>query len=150
KYGTTRDYVRELEVVLPDGNKATLGSLNIKSSSGYDLKNLFIGSEGTLGITTKVKLKVLPLPKHKQSVLLAFDSLKDATNGVLTILQHGIEPTALELFERSTIFYSEEFTKQKLQSQKGSAYILMTIDSNEQETVSRKVNTVVEILANNA
>src|SRR5690606_19881409 len=89
KYGTTRDYVREMEVVLPDGKHVTLGSLNIKNSSGYDLKNLFIGSEGTLGITTKIKLKVLPLPKHKQSIFLAFSTLTDATNGVLTILKNG-------------------------------------------------------------
>ncbi|WP_102029085.1 FAD-binding oxidoreductase [Salirhabdus sp. Marseille-P4669] len=148
KYGTTRDYVRALDVVLPDGEKVTLGSLNIKSSSGYDLKNLFIGSEGTLGITTKVKLKVLPLPKYKQSVLLAFDSLRSATSGVLMILQAGVEPTALELFERSTIEYSEKFTSLKLQSQKGEAYVLMTIDSNEADTISRKVQTVQQILAN--
>ncbi|WP_249869031.1 FAD-binding oxidoreductase [Oceanobacillus saliphilus] len=150
KYGTTRDYVRELEVVLPDGEKVTLGSLNIKSSSGYDLKNLFIGSEGTLGITTKIKLKVLPLPKFKKSVLLAFQSLKDATNGVLTILQNSIEPTALELFERSTIEYSERFTNIALQSQKGDAYLLMTIDSNEEETISRKLDIVKSILTNQA
>lgn len=150
KYGTTKDYVRELEVVLPEGEKVTLGSLNIKSSSGYDLKNLFIGSEGTLGITTKIKLKVLPLPKYKESVLLAFHTLKDATNGVLTILQNGIEPTALELFERGTIEYSEKYTKVLLQSQKGEAYVLMTIDSNEQETVFRKINTVKNILKGQA
>ena len=54
KYGTTRDYVRELEVVLPDGNLVTLGSLNIKNSSGYDLKNLFIGSEGTLALRQRL------------------------------------------------------------------------------------------------
>ncbi|WP_339226996.1 FAD-binding oxidoreductase [Oceanobacillus sp. FSL K6-2867] len=150
KYGTTRDYVRELEVVLPDGEKVTLGSLNIKSSSGYDLKNLFIGSEGTLGITTKIKLKVLPLPQYKQSVLLAFHTLKAATNGVLAILQNGIEPTALELFERGTIEYSEKYTKVSLQSQKGEAYVLMTIDSNEEETVSHKVDMVKSILKDQA
>lgn len=147
KYGTTRDYVRELDVVLPEGEQVTLGSLNIKSSSGYDLKNLFIGSEGTLGITTKIKLKVLPLPKYARSVLLAFNSLEDATNGVLTILKNGIEPTALELFERSTIEYSEQFTGLKLQSQKGEAYVLMTIDSNEEATISQKVDQVKGRLA---
>lgn len=150
KYGTTRDYVREMEVVLPDGKHVTLGSLNIKNSSGYDLKNLFIGSEGTLGITTKIKLKVLPLPKHKQSILLAFSTLTDATNGVLTILKNGVEPTALELFERDTISYSEKYTNLSLQSQKGEAYLLMTIDSNEEDTINRKVNTVVQLLSDEA
>src|SRR5699024_3324521 len=60
KYGTTRDYVHEMTVVLPGGEDMTLGSLNIKSSSGYDLKDLFIGSEGTLGVTTQIKLRLLP------------------------------------------------------------------------------------------
>ena len=61
KYGTTRDYVREMTVVLPSGEEMTLGSLNIKASSGYDLLDLFIGSEGTLGITTQIKLRLLPI-----------------------------------------------------------------------------------------
>ncbi|QHS21457.1 FAD-binding oxidoreductase [Virgibacillus sp. MSP4-1] len=150
KYGTTRDYVRELDVVLPDGQKATLGSLNIKDSSGYDLKDLFIGSEGTLGITTRIKLKVLPMPKYKQSVILTFDSLKAATDGVLSILKNGVEPAALELFERGTIEYSEKFTEKKLQSQKGDAYILMTLDSNEQEDLSRRISFTENLLKEQA
>ncbi|KWX82329.1 hypothetical protein AXF24_12310 [Streptococcus pneumoniae] len=74
KYGTTRDYIRELTVVLPSSETMTLGSKNIKSSSGYDMKDLFIGSEGTLGITTEIKLKLIPLPKASVSLLLAFDT----------------------------------------------------------------------------
>ncbi|MFD1848629.1 FAD-binding oxidoreductase [Oceanobacillus bengalensis] len=146
KYGTTRDYIRELEIVLPTGEVVNLGSLNIKNSSGYDLKDLFIGSEGTLGITTKIKLKILPLPKYKQSVLLAFDTLAEATDGVLTILKSGIGPTALEMFEKSTIEYSEKFSGYKLQSQKGHAYVLMTIDSNDEGAISNKVETLNSIL----
>lgn len=150
KYGTTRDYVRQLEVVLADGEVLTVGSLNIKNSSGYDLKNLFIGSEGTLGIITKIKLKVLPLPKYKQSVLLAFSTLEEATQGVITILKNGIEPTALEMFDKTTIAYSEKYTKQKLQSQLGEAYLLMTIDSNVEDTITRKVEKVTAILGDQA
>lgn len=148
KYGTTRDYVRELEVVLPDGNLVTLGSLNIKNSSGYDLKNLFIGSEGTLGITTKIKLKLLSLPKYKQSILLAFDSLQEASNAVITILKNGIEPTALELFEKGTIEYSERYLNMKLQSQLGKAYILMTIDGNDKDVLNHQIITVNHLLSN--
>lgn len=148
KYGTTRDYVRELDVVLPDGKELTLGSLNIKSSSGYDLKNLFIGSEGTLGIITGIKLKVLPLPAYKKSVLMAFDTLADATRGVLNILKSGIDPTALELFDRPTISYSESFTKQKLHSQQGEAYVLMTIDSNDETIISGKIPVIENAVKN--
>ncbi|MFD1607471.1 FAD-binding oxidoreductase [Oceanobacillus luteolus] len=146
KYGTTRDYVRELEIVLPTGEAVTLGSLNIKNSTGYDLKNLFIGSEGTLGITTRVKLKILPLPKYKKSVLLAFDSLRAATDGVLAILKNGINPTALELFERSTIELSEKYLNAKLQSQIGNSYVLMTIDDSDEATMLRKVESVGDML----
>jgi len=148
KYGTTKDYVRELEVVLPDGNLVTLGSLNIKSSSGYDLKSLFIGSEGTLGITTKIKLKLLSLPKYKRSILLAFSSLQKASTGVLTILKNGIEPTALELFEKSTIEYSERFLNMKLPCQSGEAYILMTIDGNNKDVLQHNINAINQLLAN--
>src|SRR5690606_2622012 len=98
KYGTTRDYVRAIDVVLPTGEEVSLGSLNIKDSSGYDLKDLFIGSEGTLGIITKVQLKVLPQPQVIQSILIAFDDVFAAANGVIKILNNGINPTALELF----------------------------------------------------
>ncbi|AXI10292.1 FAD-binding oxidoreductase [Oceanobacillus zhaokaii] len=150
KYGTTRDYVRAMEVVMPTGETVELGSLNIKSSSGYDLKNLLIGSEGTLGIITQIKLKVLPLPKYKQSVLLAFDSVTSATDGVLTILSNGIEPTALELFERGTIAYSEKFTKELLPLQLGDAYVLMTLDDNEMQSITRRVKVVEQLVQNKA
>lgn len=140
KYGTTRDYVRSMDVVLPDGDALTLGSLNIKNSSGYDLKNLFIGSEGTLGISTQIKLKLLPMPKYKQSVLLAFDSVIEATAGVLAILKSGADPTALELFERSTISYSEKFLNEKLQSQLGDAYLLMTLDGDNMESIKNRIS----------
>jgi len=150
KYGTTRDYVRAMEVVLPTGEVVTLGSLNIKDSSGYDLKNLFIGSEGTLGIITKVYLKFLPMPKFKQSTLLAFDSINNATAGVLRILAEGIEPTALELFEKDTIKYSEEFLKTKLESQKGDAYVLMTLDGDDMDSMKRREETVQRLLKDTA
>lgn len=150
KYGTTRDYVRALDVVLPTGESVRVGSLNIKSSSGYDMKNLFIGSEGTLGIITKIDLKLLPLPAVSKSVLLAFDSLMDATDGVLQILKAGIDPTALELFERSTIEYSEASLHEKLPSQKGDTYILMTLDDDDEAAITRRIQAVQELLRGKA
>lgn len=142
KYGTTRDYVRAIDVVLPNGEFTTLGSLNIKSSSGYDLKDLFIGSEGTLGIITQIKLKIIPKPKYKKSLILAFNNVIEATNTVIYILQKGYEPTALELFERSTIEYSEKLLDKKFQSQKGNAYILMTLDGNDEEFMINRINEI--------
>lgn len=150
KYGTTRNYVRQIEVVLPTGERVTLGSLNLKDSSGYDLKDLLIGSEGTLGIITQIKLRLLPLPAHKKSVLLAFDSIDKGTDGVLKILANGVEPAALELFEKSTIQYSEAFTGTQLQSKKGNAYILMTFDDDSMDSINSSISVAQDILGDQA
>lgn len=146
KYGTTKDYVRAMDVVLPTGELLTLGSLNIKDSSGYDLKNLFIGSEGTLGILTEIKLKVIPMPKASQTTLLAFDTTQDATDSVLKILKADVDPTALELFERSTIKYSEEFTETNLPSQKGNTYVLMTLEGDSDALIEPRSTIVQHLL----
>lgn len=138
KYGVTRDYVRELEVVLADGREMTVGSLNIKSSSGYDLKDLFIGSEGTLGIIVQIKLRLLPLPKAKLSVAVAFDSLEDATEAVLTILRNGVDPTAMEFFERDAIALSEKENHLPFPSQKGNAYLLITLDGDSSASLEQR------------
>lgn len=146
KYGTTRSYVRQLEVVLPTGEVVALGSLNIKDSSGYDLKDLFIGSEGTLGIITEIKLKLLPLPKHKRSMAFAFNSIKEGTDAVLKILASGIAPTALELFERSTIEYSEKFTNKSFSSGKGNTHILLTIDGDDINLINQGLSYAQQLV----
>lgn len=144
KYGVTRDYVRELHVVLADGSEMQLGSLNIKSSSGYDLKDLFIGSEGTLGITTLIKLKLLPAPKAKLSAIAAFESLEDATDAVLTILRNGVDPTALEFFEREAIELSERNNQQAFPSQSGRAYLLITLDGDSSSAIEERMRLLEE------
>lgn len=148
KYGTTRDYVKSIEVVLPTGEVATFGSLNVKDASGYDLKDLIIGSEGTLAVITEIKLKVIPRPAFEKSIVLAFDETLDATNTVLNILNGGFNPSALELFERGTIKYSEDFLKQKFPSQKGNAYVLATFDNNNEESLNDTVNKVISLFEN--
>lgn len=140
KYGVTRDYVRQLEVVLATGEELTLGSVNIKNSSGYDLKDLFIGSEGTLGITTQIKLKVIPLPKASLSLIVAFPTLKESTDAVLTILQNGVDPTALEFFERETIHLSEKENGVLFPSQKGESYLLITLDGDNMDVIHNRVH----------
>ena len=139
KYGVTRDYVRELDVVLADGREMKVGSLNIKSSSGYDLKDLFIGSEGTLGITVQVKLRLLPLPKAKLSVIAAFHTLEDATDAVLTILRNGVDPTAMEFFEKEAIALSEKDNDLPFPSQEGDAYLLLTLDGDSSASLEQRL-----------
>lgn len=143
KYGTTRDYIRELTVVLPSGEEMILGSNNIKSSSGYDLLDLFIGSEGTLGITTQIKLKLIPLPAITQKVLLAFENVFDATEATLAILEGGINPSEIELFEKDAVYYAEEHLGYQLQSQIGSAYLLVGIDGNDVEELLARSEQVI-------
>lgn len=140
KYGTTRDYIRKMEVVLISGEVLELGSLSIKNSSGFDLKDLFIGSEGTLGMTTKVFLKIIPLPTHSQSVVAAFPTLTAASNAVISIIKAGLDITAVEIFEKSAISLSEESLKLPFPSQKGTAYLLMTFDGMDASTIEFNIS----------
>ena len=141
KYGVTRDYVRELTVVLATGETVILGSENIKSSSGYDLKHLLIGSEGTLGIITNIKLKLIALPKHKRSYLASFSSLHASTQSVLDILQQGLNPTALEFFEKELVTLAQAMSGITLPIHSGASFLLITldgdaIDSREQQLLN--------------
>ncbi|GEK91122.1 FAD-binding oxidoreductase [Alkalibacterium kapii] len=145
KYGTTRDYVREMTVVLPDGEEMTLGSLNIKSSSGYDLKDLFIGSEGTLGITTRIRLKLIPLPKANVTILQAFETAQKATEATLEILKSGVDPSGIELFERSALHYAEENLGYPLKSQVGQAYLMISLDGNDQKELDGRIDIVQSV-----
>lgn len=144
KYGTTKNYIRELTVVLPSGEEMTLGSLNIKSSSGYNLLNLFIGSEGTLGITTEIKLKLLPLPKETGAALLAFEDVFQATDATLAILETGVDPAEIELFEKDALYYAEEVVGYSLQSQLGEAYLLVGVDGNTKKSVDLDLKKIID------
>jgi glycolate oxidase len=103
KYGTTRDYVLGLQVVLPDGRIMRTGSNTMKSVSGYELTRLFVGSEGTLGVLTEIILKINPKPTARSTALATFDNLEDAGNAVSEIMHSGIIPSALEILGRHTL-----------------------------------------------
>lgn len=131
KYGVTRDYVRQLEIVLLSGEVLTVGGLTEKNSSGYDLKDLFIGSEGTLGITTKIDLRVVVPPKVSQSFVIAFDNLESISKTILGILSSGVAPTALEFFEKEAMGFSELVVDATFPFNVGSSYLLLTVDGND-------------------
>ncbi|MHB0857496.1 MAG: FAD-binding oxidoreductase [Anaerolineae bacterium] len=103
KYGVTRDYVLKLKVVLPDGRLITVGTNAKKSSSGYDLVGLFVGSEGTLGIVTEITLQVMGLPEKVASVVAAFEDLSSATTTVYEAVRYGLDPSAIELMDPLTV-----------------------------------------------
>lgn len=103
KYGVTRDYVLKLEVVLPNGQVIRLGSNAIKSSTGYDLVRLFVGSEGTLGVITEITLRLRTLPPFMRTAVANFDSVSATTEAVSEVMRSGLIPSALEFLDRETI-----------------------------------------------
>ena len=111
KYGVTRDYVMGLEVVLPDGRVVRLGNACVKDVAGYSMKDLFIGSEGTLGIITEVLLKLLPRPAARRTMLASYDRMEDAAQTVSDIIAARIIPCTLEVLDRVTIGCVEDYAK---------------------------------------
>ncbi|MHA1269685.1 MAG: FAD-binding oxidoreductase [Candidatus Helarchaeota archaeon] len=103
KYGSTRDYVLNLEVVLPDGSVANFGTYALKDVSGFDLCSLYTGSEGVLGIITKITLKILPIPDSIGVLIASFDNLENAGNSVISTFQARIIPSSIEILDKSSI-----------------------------------------------
>ena len=110
KYGVTKDYVLNLEVVLPTGEIIWTGANVLKNSTGYDLTSLMVGSEGTLGIITKIVFKLIPLPTKDITLLVPFTSAEKACEAVSAIFISGITPSALEFIERDAIDWTIKYT----------------------------------------
>lgn len=143
KYGVTKDYVLGLEAVLPDGEVIHTGGQVIKNTSGYDLTRLFVGSEGTLGIITKITLRVLPIPEAKRTMLAIFDSLEAASMTVSAIIAAGIIPTTLELMDNLLIRCAEDFTHVGLPTD-AEALLLIEVDGAK-EALAPQVQAIENI-----
>ncbi len=111
KYGVTRNYVMGLEVVLPNGEVMWLGNKCVKDVAGYSLKDLFIGSEGTLGVITKVLLRLIPKPAAKKTMVATFAQMDQAAESVSAIIAAQIIPCTLEFLDRTTIHCVEDYAK---------------------------------------
>ena len=133
KYGVTRDYVLGLEVVLPDGRLMHTGVRTAKGVVGYDLTRLFIGSEGTLGIITKIVVRLLALPTHKKTYLVLTDSLRQAAMLVSEILKRGILPNTLEYMDQTALHVVREYLSLEL-PQSTRALLLVEVDGDENST----------------
>lgn len=129
KYGVTRDYVMGIEVVLPDGTQTFLGNKCVKDVAGYSMKDLFIGSEGTLGIITEVILKVLPRPKARKTMLALYDSMDAAAKTISAIIAAKIIPCTLEFLDRVTVQCVEDYAKIGLPTDV-EALVLMETDGH--------------------
>lgn len=145
KYGVTRDYVRGLEVVLPNGHVMNLGGKVVKNSSGYSLKDLVVGAEGTLAIITKATLKLLPLPKKAISLLVPFENLETAIETVPKIIKSKSIPTAIEFMQKEAIVAAEEYLGKKFPDHTSDAYLLLTFDGNSREEIEKDYEKVADI-----
>jgi glycolate oxidase len=129
KYGVTRDYVMALEVVLASGDVARLGTACVKDVAGYSLKDLFVGSEGTLGIVTEVLLKLVPRPAARRTLLALYDSIEDAAETVSAIVAARIIPCTLEFLDRTTAACVEDYAHVGLPTD-CAAVLLMETDGH--------------------
>ncbi len=145
KYGVTRDYVMGLELVLADGTVITTGSKNRKDTTGLDLKDLVIGSEGTLAIITKALLRLVGKPEKSQSLLISFDSLQAGIEAVPVILKQNLNPTAVEFIERKVVKLGEEFLNLKYPDPEAAAYLLLTFDGSASE-IDGAIKKLSEVL----
>jgi glycolate oxidase len=145
KYGVTRDYVRGLEVVLPNGDITTFGGKVVKNSTGYALKDLMVGSEGTLGIITKAVLKLLPLPQKAISLLIPFPSLEQAIRTVPLIIKSKSIPTAIEFMQREVIMDAEKYLGKKFPDNSADAYLLLKFDGNSVEEIEKAYEGIAQI-----
>ncbi len=149
KYGVTRDYVRGLEIVLADGSVLELGGKVAKNSSGYGLKDLLVGSEGTLGVVTRIILRLLPLPTRTISLLVPFPDLPSAIRTVPLIIKSKAIPRSLEFMEKSVILAAEEYLGKPFPDKSTDAYLLLTFDGNSREEIERDYEKVAQLCLDN-
>ncbi len=151
KYGTTRDYVLSMKVVLPSGEITTFGASVSKTSSGYSLLNLMIGSEGTLGIITEITLKIIPAPKKVLSLIIPFEDLETAISTVPKLKKAGLGPQALEFMEREIVLSSERYIgrsvfPQELEGVEIGAYLLVNFDGEDEDELMDVVEKCSELV----
>ena len=145
RYGVTRDYVLGMEVALADGRLITLGGKTVKTSSGYSLIDLMIGSEGTLGFLTKLTVKLVPEPKVNLSLLMPFDDLQACIEAVPQVLACGCEPTAVEFMEREVIACAEKYLGKQFPDTSADAYLLVRLDGPSREALTPAMNTLTDL-----
>lgn len=147
KYGTIREYILNLEVVLADGTVIWTGANTIKYASGYNLTQLMIGSEGTLGIITAIVVKLIPLPVTNILLLAAFAAAEDACLAVSAIFRNGYTPSALEFMEREAVDWVISHEQLKFAvDQKTAAYLLIELDGHTAEALLAESELLAEVI----
>ncbi len=147
KYGVTKDYVLNCEIVLPTGEIMWTGANVLKNSTGYNLTQLIVGSEGTLGIITKIVFKLLPLPTENLLMLIPFYSSEKACEAVSAIFRAGITPSALEFMERDCIEYVMRYVDVKIPLKDGiQAYLFIEVDGTDKDVLFKECEKISELL----
>lgn len=148
KYGVVKDYVLNLEVVLPNGDIIWTGANVLKNATGYNLTQLFVGSEGTLGLVTKIVLKLIPFPKFNLLMLAPFHKLENAGAAVSAIFKAGFTPSALELMEIDSLKIVSEFVGSNAVpvTEGTEAHLIIELDGNHLETLMEEMTSIAELL----
>lgn len=154
KYGTTRDYVRAMEVVLPSGEVTRFGAVVSKTSTGYSLKDLMVGSEGTLGIITELTLRIIPQAKHTISLIVPFESLEECIATVPVLFRANLKPQAIEFMERKIILASEKYIGKEtfpknIEGTDVNAYLLITFDGDNEDEIDLLMEQSAKLLVEN-
>lgn len=151
KYGTTRDYVRGMEVVLPTGEITRFGATVSKTSTGYSLKDLMIGAEGTLGIITELTLKIIPSPKETISLIVPYENLDDCISTVPKLFKAYLNPQAIEFMEKEIVEMSEKYIGKEtfpktVEGVEAAAFLLITFDGDNEEALNDIIEQAAEVL----
>ncbi|PDH49513.1 MAG: FAD-binding oxidoreductase [Bacteroidetes bacterium MED-G20] len=149
KYGVTKDFVLNLEVVLPNGEIINTGANTLKNSTGYNLTQLLVGSEGTLGIVTKATLKLIPLPKFNKLILVPFSSAVNACSAVASIFKAGVIPSALEFMDRKAVDFTVKYIEEANleMSEDTNALLLIEVDGNNPEYLMDEIQKIIDVVA---
>lgn len=148
KYGVVKDYVLNLEIVLATGEIMWTGANVLKNSTGYNLTQLIVGSEGTLGIVTKIVLKLIPLPAYDLLMLVPFASLEKASEAVSAIFREGYTPSALELVEIDALKITSRFVDSNIVpvTDDMAAHLIIEVDGNHQEILLKEMEAIAALM----
>lgn len=150
KYGVTKDYVLNLEVVLPNGEVIWTGANVLKNATGYNLTQLIVGSEGTLGIITKIVMKLIPHPTNDLLMLVPFFDAQKACEAVAAIFKAGITPSGLEFMERDALIWTKDFIGESSIpiAENHQAHLLIEVDGFQEDQLMQECEKILAVLEN--
>ena len=153
KYGVTRDYVLNMQVVLPNGEIIWTAANVLKNSTGYNLTQLMCGSEGTLGIITKIVFKLRPFPRKDITLLAPFTSNEEACRAIAAIFKAGVAPSGMEFMERDAIVKTQDYIKNEMGEtvsvdlpEQVKAHLLIELDGNDEEVMMNEAEIILNVL----